>query len=217
MVKLCPLLIVVLLAGCGGNPQPEFHPMADIPIINPNDPDSIERWESSAYNFADSKITVTKLRFLHGTLGDTSPKSVKSVALHVSAAKTAGISPEQQNAIDDLILNERAIHTAIRTAVYENYTLSYPAYREGVSLGLAMFGGTDSVDDILPPVINGNELDELVEIQTIFVHSLYNGTVTIGVECLAPWDEEHGIGLQVCGEIVTRVGTAHEAYPVPRR
>jgi hypothetical protein len=86
-----------------------------------------------------------------------------------------------------------------------------------VLLGLAMYGGNDSVDDILPTVINGNELDRLVQIQTIYVHSLCNDSVTIGIECLAPWDEEHGIGVQVCGDIVTRAGTAHEAYPVPGR
>jgi hypothetical protein len=109
------------------------------------------------------------------------------------------------------------IHEAIRKAVYSYYKKTYPAWREGLTLGAAMFGGADEIDTILPRVTNGDELDSLITYDTIYVHPAKDGVSGIGVELLIPVDEENGLGLRMTGEKVVAIGTAHEAFPVPDR
>ena len=191
--------------------------MDSVPVINPDDPNSIAQWESSPYNFGNSKICVVKLRFLHGVLGDSRPKQPKSVALQVHEAKTNGIAAEQQLAIDSFIHNEPAIHSSIRDAIYEYYKQSYSAYKEGLSLGAALYGEADEIKDILPEISSGAKLDDLVQFGTVYIHPSVDGSASIGIDFDVPWDEEHGIGLRLREGLVEAIGTAHEAFPVPQR
>ena len=58
-----------------------------IPMINPEDPTSINKWESSEHNYDNAKVVVVQLRFFHGALGDSIPKEPQSVDLKVSEAR----------------------------------------------------------------------------------------------------------------------------------
>jgi hypothetical protein len=208
---------MICVLGCGAAPMPQAVPIEAFPVIDPEDPQSIARWEASRYNFADAKIQVVKSRFFHGSLGNSKPKEPKSIALQVYQAKTKGITAEQQAAMDDFIKNEEAIHAAVRSAIYEYYKKSYPAYKEGLSLGAALYGGADEIDEILPEITSGQELDDLVQFGTIYVHPLQNGSAPIGMDLVVPWDEEHGMGLRLKDGKVEAVGLGHEAFPVPAR
>lgn len=217
MKQILATLTIFSVVGCGSDLAQQGVSIDSFPVINPDDPASIAKWESSPYNFANAKISVVQLRFFHGFLGDSTPKEVKSVALQLYDAKTNDINPEQQSAIDGFIQDEAAIHSAIRHAIYEYYKESYSAYKEGVSLGAAMFGGADEIKDILPEISSGNELDDLVQFGTIYIHPPVSGSASIGIDFVVPWDEEHGIGLRLQEGQVEAIGTGHEAFPVPQR
>lgn len=210
------LLLPAITAGCVDTTQPGAS-VDSYSIINPDDPASIAKWESSSYNFADAKIHVQKLSYLHGALGDTNSKDAASVAIQVYGAKSTGISPEQALAIAGLLKNEKAVHQALCDAIYDYYKRNYPAWKMGLSMGAAMFGGADEISEILPKVKNGSELDALITFGTIYVHPVKDGACCIGFDLLIPCDEEHGIGLRIQGDKVLAIGTAHEAFPVPDR
>lgn len=216
MKPLCFALLVVTVAGCGDN-APQGGSVNSFPIIDPNNPATITKWESSVYNFADAKIDVRQLRYLHGSLGSAKPKEEASVAIQIYGAKTNGIADEQATAITNLVENERAIHQAVRSAVYEHYEQTYPAWKEGLALGAAMFGGADEIDKILPKVTKGDELDSLITFTTIYVHPPRDGESCIGLDLHIPCDEENGLGLRIQGDEIIAIGTAHEAFPVPNR
>lgn len=208
---------MICLPGCVPGAAPEAIPAESFPVIDPDDPESIARWEASRYNFADAKIQVVKSRFFHGSLGDSRPKELKSIAVQIYQAKTKGITAEQQAAMDEFVKNEEAIHAAVRSAIYESYKQSYPAYKEGMSLGAALYGGAEEIEELLPAITSGQELDDLAQFGTIYVHPPVDGTVQIGMDFIVPWDEEHGMGLRLKDGKVEAVGSGHEAFPVPSR
>jgi len=178
-------------------------------MIDPDDPDSIERWENSSYNLDAAKVVVVKSKFFHGALGNGDPGPEKSVVLLVSGAQQTGPSPAQQMAIDALVANSAEIQRLVRTAIYDYYKTVYPDYQEGI----AMYGGGDDVSEFLPAIKTGNELDAIVETATIYVHPEKEGTVSIGIEFFAPWDVEHDLGVRITDGAITDAGMAEVAYP----
>jgi hypothetical protein len=139
-------LIVVLLAalGCGGDAVYQGPAVENPVLLDPDDPESIARWESSPYNFGNCRIRVERLRHFHGALGDSSVTQPRSVALHVYEANAKGVAPEQRAAIDRLVQEESSIHAAVREAIYGYYKESYAAYKHGLSVGAALCGGAES-------------------------------------------------------------------------
>ena len=215
-------LMILFVLGCGGEAPQQVAPVNDspaeaFPIIDPEDPQSIERWEQSRYNIGNSRIHVVELRLFHGTLGDGAPREPKKVPLHVYQARTTGITPEQQAAVDRLVRDEPELHAAVREAIYRYYKNSYSVYKEALSLGAAMFGGAEEIDQILPQITAGDELDDLVQIGGIYIHPAVGGSASIGMDFEVPWDEEHGIGLRLDEGKVAEIGMGHEAFPVPER
>ena len=70
MQRILAMLMLVALIGCGGSSPQKKVPIDSFTTIDPDDPESIAMWEASTYNIDNSKITVVKLRFFHGVLGD---------------------------------------------------------------------------------------------------------------------------------------------------
>lgn len=221
MCRIAVIVMTVGIVGCSGK-IPQRVPgvdnsMSSFPVINPDDPASIEKWESSEYNVFDSKIVIVPLHLFHGKLGDSTPKPAQSVALQVCGARHAGPSSAQQAAIASLVKDEMQLHRVVRTAIYDDYKRSYPVYKEGWSIGSAIYGGGD-FSDVFPEIRAGNELDTLVQIFTIYIHpASRDSSAAIGIECSVPWDEEHDVGLRLSDGEVLEIGTAHVAYPPPQR
>ena len=80
-----------------------------------------------------------------------------------------------------------------------------------------MFGGAEDINSILPQITTGDELDNLVQLGTIYIHPPISGMASIGIDFIVPWDEEHGIGLRLQDGKVETIGTGHEAFPAARR
>ncbi len=218
MRLLLVFFVVFCFIGCTNNAQqPVVNPVPNnFPMINPDDPTSIEKWESSEHNYDNSKIVVVQLRLFQRTLGNSTPKAPKSVALEVSGARKTGPSSAQQATINSLVENETQIHSRVRKAVYDYYQESYPAYKEGWTLGAIMFGGDGDYSDILPEIKTGNELDSLIWISSIHIHPSSGDSQAMGIVYEVPWDEEHGIGILLLKGQVAKIGIAHDAFPLPQ-
>lgn len=208
-------LVTLMLLGCRSetpsppgavDPLPEMD-TDEFMIVDFDDPESIEQWESSFFNFRQSKLVVVELKFVHGFMRDTSGDPAR-VAIHVEEAVKEGVAPEQQAAIDDFVQNEEVIHGRIRDAVYQYYQEVYPAIKESLSKGWG-----DDLDDILPKVVIGNELDGLVQFDTISVHPPVQGTATMGLGFVVPWDVEPtmAMGLRLRDGEVESIGAWYEA------
>ncbi len=211
-IRLLTVVLVLAVCGCIENPQPGS-PMTNFPVIDPNDPASIARWEASQYNYGNAKIRVVQLNYLHGTLGGPTAKHPTPVALQVYEAMSDGIKPEQETAIDNLIKNEAALHELVRSAIYDYYRETYPIYRAAMG-GTGLFGGAGTLEYMLPEIKSGNELNEIVRFDNVYIHPVVDGSVAIGMDFVVPWDEEHGIGLQLVDGQVFTIGSAHEAFPI---
>ena len=205
-------ILLVLLAGCGGQPNHQTQ-MHDIPIIDPSDPLTIKTWEHSEYNFDHSKIVVHELSYFHGKLGDGALKESSAVAIEVCDALNAGITESQNSAIDELIRNEGSVMATVRNAIYQYYEEAYPDYKRGMDMGVKIWGGADQVKKMLPEIMEGDEIDGLVTIDTISIHPPIGDDVMIGIDFTVEWDEEHGMGLRMLDGEIEAIGTAHESYP----
>lgn len=174
MPRFLFFLFALFLGGCSAPPPPNLPAESDI-IPDPDDPASIARWEAGPYNVFQSKIEVVELEFFHGPLGDGKPKEPKKVAVRVFGAKKAGIQPEQEAAVRNLVKNEAELFAKAREAIYRHYQESYAAYRQGMELGAAMYGGADEIDELIPKIINGNEIDRLVHLSEVYIHEPQDG------------------------------------------
>lgn len=212
--KITGFLCVLVTFGCNGNaPNPGVkNPLANIPIIDPDQPDSIKKWEASTYNVNQSKIVVVKLKNFYGTLGDSTPGEPKSVAIEVAGALKNGPTDAQQKAIESLMNQEQEIHSTVRKAIYDEYQKVYPIYNPIYKNIM----DSANLSKILPHIQKGDELDSIIVVANIYVHeSAGNEPVSIGFEFFTPWDEEHDMGVRIQGTEVLEVGTAHVAYPIP--
>ncbi len=212
------LLIFLILMGCGGNgpnqkpaAQPGGNnPLFAIHVLNPDDPESIKKWEESPLNVFSSKIHVVKLKYFHGNLGGLKEKAEKTVALEVSGAKVNGLTDAQRKTIDHLVKNESELFDLVYKAFYKEYKKNYPIYKS------AFGGGAAGMKKLLPAIKNGNELDSIVQIYKIYIHEIpKEGLVAVGIEFSIPWDEEHDVGVRLLGSKIDEVGIAFTAYPLP--
>jgi hypothetical protein len=216
MLRLYIFMLISLVPGCTGNSTKVESTVYDIPIIDPSNLASIERWENSEYNYNGAKITVVELHYFGGAFGDTPSEDATPIALEVCGAKVTGVSAEQQSTIEQLTENEKTVHAAVRAAVYGYYKQTYSDYKSAWSTGAAMFGGGD-FSDVLPVVTKGDELDNLVQLSSIYIHPGTNGVAPIGFDFAIPWDEENGLGVLLQGETVIATGNSYEAMPVPQQ
>lgn len=216
-MRIFPLLFVlmVLLVSCDDNSSNvgSESTMAE-PEIDLSDPQSIERWESGDLNVLASKIKVSSVRYFREEMRPVGEAQGVDVPIQICGALSDGVRTEQIEALEQLLKNEEAIYQKAREGIYKFYQESYEAYKKGWSLGAAVFGGGD-FSDVLPEVVAGNELDELVRFEWIFVHSPRNGRSKIGIECSCSWDEEHGLGVLISGDEIEDVGLAEVSYPNP--
>lgn len=173
--------------------------------LDPNNPESIIAWESSVHNYGSSKIVVMESDLLHGNLGSEKPKVSKLIAIEVAGAKDPGPSPEQQVAIDFLNAHQAEVIAAARAAIYKDYADYYKDI-------IATWGPNEP--EVAPKVINGDELDSIVGIGTVYVHHTIDGVANIGISFGVPWtDDDAGVLLQ--NSEVVDVGQAYTAMPGP--
>lgn len=211
------VLFLFLITGCGNMAPPPGNPANEAFDFDLSDPEDIARWEASSYNFHQSKIKVAPLKYFHGVLGNEEPKPVKKVGIEICEAQANGITPEQQQALDYFTEHEEQIHAAVRKAVYQYYKEAYPDFKKGAELGKALYGGTERIDDIIPPIKDGTELDSIVEFTQILIHPVIEGKAPIGIELFGSWDENYGIGIRLLNCEVTDIGNAYEALPAPKQ
>ncbi|WP_299464988.1 hypothetical protein [uncultured Gimesia sp.] len=211
------LFLFLFFTGCGNMAPLPGNSVNEAFDFDLTDPDDIARWEASSYNFYHSKIKVVPLNYFHGLLGSEEAKPPQKVGIEICEAQTNGIAPEQQQALDDFIEHEKEIHAAVRKAVYQYYQEAYPAFKQGSELGKALYGGTEKIDDIIPPIKDGTELDSIVEFTQILIHPVIDGKAPIGIELFGNWDENYGIGIQLLNGEVTDISNAYGALPAPKQ
>lgn len=201
-------MFLLTVAGCrNDDPQPG-DPANDISMLDLTDPDEIAHWEASSDNIDHSKIKVVKLSYFYDALGNKKPKPPRAVAIEFSKSKLNGITPEQQQALDFFIENEREIHATVRKAIYNYYQVLYPDNKEAQEVASALYGGPKNIDDVLPPILNGTELDQIVEFASIRINSTTDGKATIGIEAFGEWDI-NGIGLRLQDGEVVEISNAY--------
>ena len=211
MPRFLILIFGLFLGGCSAPPPPNLPAESDL-VPDPDDPASIARWEAGPYNVFQSKIEVVELEFFHGSLGDGKPKKPKKVAVRVFGAKKTGIQPEQEAAIKNLVENEAELFAKAREAIYRYYEESYPVYRKGMELGAAMYGGADEIDDILPKIVSGNEIDRLVDLSEVYIHVPHDGKASVGIHCEIEWDPENGMGVRIDADGNVTAGSVDLAF-----
>lgn len=201
-------MFLLTVVGCGNDdPQPD-DPANDFSMLDLTDPDEIADWEASSDNIDHSIIKVVKLRYFYDALGNKEPKPPRSVAIEVCEAQTNGITPEQQRALDFFIENERDIHATVRKDIYNYYQDLYPDIKKAQEHASALYGGPENIDDILPPIVNGTELDQIVDFASICINSTGDGKATIGIQAFGNWDI-NGIGLRLQDGKVVEIGNAY--------
>tara|TARA_R110002167_G_scaffold238067_1_gene443188 strand:- start:6726 stop:7391 length:666 start_codon:yes stop_codon:yes gene_type:complete len=206
-------ILVITIAGCGGDVPQQEEAMDELSILELTDPDEIAAWEASDSNFFHSKIKVVELRYFYGTLGNDEPKPLRTVAIEICEAQNNGITPEQQQALDDFVKNEKAIHAAVRNAIYQDYQKWYPATKEAFQDATTINGSLENIEEELPPIVDGTELDEITDFSQILIHPVIDGKVQIGIELFGKWDQLEGIGLRIQNEQIVDIGNAYEALP----
>ncbi len=187
--------------------------MGELSMLELTDPDEIAAWEASDSNFFHSKIKVVELRYFYGTLGNDEPKPLRTVAIEICEAQNNGITPEQQQALDDFVKNEKAIHAAVRNAIYQDYQKWHPATKEGFQDAAALYGSLENIEEELPPIVDGTELDEITDFSQILIHPVIDGKVQLGVELFGKWDPLEGIGVRLQNGQIVDIGNAYEALP----
>ncbi len=206
-------MLVVTTAGCGGEVPPQEEAMDGPSMLELTDPDEIAAWEASPENYDHSKIKVVELRYFYGTLGNDEPKPLRTVAIEICEAQKNGITPEQQQALDDFVANEKAIHAVVREAIYQDYQKWYSVNKEAYQHAAALYGGLENIEEELPPIVDGTELDEITDFSQILIHPVIDGQVQIGIELFGKWDPLEGIGLRLQNGQIVDIGNAYEALP----
>lgn len=201
-------ILLLTLVGCA-NADPQLdNATNDSSMLNLTDPDEIAHWEASSDNIDHSKIKVVKLSYFYNALGNNEPKPTRAVAIEISEARLNGITLEQQQALDFFIENERDIHATVRKAIYNYYQDLYPDIKKAHEHASALYGGPANTDDIPPPILNGTELDQIVNFASIRINSTPDGKATIGIEAFGKWDI-NGIGLRLQDGEVVEIGNAY--------
>jgi hypothetical protein len=205
----------LLLVSCKDDSSSmELESTMDIPEVDVNNPHSTEKWELSEWNVFASKIKIVPLHFFYGSMA-VPESGEKQVPVEMCGALNGEISEEQLKALNEFLQKEKELYEKAREAIYDFYNKSYQDYKRGWDFGRKLFGSgdLDDLDEVLPKIMVGNELDKLVRFGKIYVHPARQGNSRIGIECSCPWDEEHGLGVLILGDEVEEVGLAEVSYP----
>lgn len=204
MSRTAPLLLICMLAGCEPDAGIPTMPL-EIPILDANDPKSIEAWEKSEYNYNSAKIVVIDASYLHGDLSAGSKPAVKRIPLEVTGARDKGIAPSQQAAIDFIMENEQAVFETVREAIYADYQKTFDIFHP-------IWGDEP---EIAPVIKTGTELDAIVTFGSYYIHHpTDDGPSNFGIQFWVPWTEDdQGVLLQKL-EVID-IGQAYSAMPGP--
>ncbi|MCD4779256.1 MAG: hypothetical protein K8S27_01725 [Candidatus Omnitrophica bacterium] len=175
---------------------------------------------SSDYNTNDSLFTVIDLRYFDKLRNPTLPNifedettysNFKSNTVVIEFFESGNnLNPEQVASLREFVINEESISSEVRKVIYKYYNSVYDDYLEGVT----MFGElTPEIEEQLPKIVNGNELDHKVHLNSIEIYPSSNGKSKIGLSFWCSWDEEHGLGVLLQGEEVIKVGILHDIAP----
>jgi hypothetical protein len=183
------------------------------PRIDPADPASIARWEASEFNALRSKIEVVNLRCFREKMTERGHSESKPVPIEICGALKSGAVGEQTTALRLFKESELDLYAKARAAVYDEYRESYGTYKRAWSMGVALYGGSNTnMQSVLPEIVKGNELDGLISFSTIYVLSPKDGASRVGIVLNCPWDEEHGMGIVIANGEVEDVGDAGVVY-----
>jgi hypothetical protein len=204
---------LTLVSACGGPPPLPVSPTASYPEIDPREPGSITRWEASAFNVSRSKIEVVGVACFRDKMTEKGHSEAKPIAIEICNALNSGITAEQRTVLERFKETESELYAKARAAVYAEYRKSYSTYKQAWSLGAGMFGGGQAdVNDVLPKIVKGDELDGLVSFGTLYVRRSKDGVVRLGIVLHCPWDEENGMGVVIANGEVERVGDTSVVY-----
>jgi hypothetical protein len=205
------IVLAMVMISCKHKKSEELMANYTVPEkIDLTDPNSIVKWEQSEWNVLKSKIKVTKLEYFGGRLKRKDEGKAILIGVQMRGALSEGILPAQEKALKELVDNEEEVHGKVREAIYKYYNQSYQDYKKGFEIAQALYGIRDYTA-LLPKVVRGDELDDIVEFQEMLVHPPKDGHSKIGIEFNCSWDEEHGLGVVVCDGEVEQAGMAEVA------
>lgn len=209
------LFLLIITAGCGGDVSPQEDVPDPLSMLKLIEPERIAAWEASDHNFYHSKIKTVELSYFYDTLGNNEPKPPHTVAVEICGAQKNGIAPEQQQALDFLIENEKEIHAAVRQAVYAYYKEVYPHMKQDLEKTIKHFGATQEVkiDEELPPIVDGTELDEITDFSHFYIHPVVDGKAQTGIEMFGKWDPLDGVGIRLQDGKIVGVSNVYDAMP----
>lgn len=214
---ICLLVVLAMIMSSCKHKKDEEH-MASYAVpdkIDLTEPNTIVKWEQSEWNVLQSKIEIVKLKYFGGHLKRKDEGQDSLIGVQMCGALSEGIRPAQKKALELLVDNEAEIHRKVREAIYNYYGQSYEVYNKAYKTAHMLYGGVD-YNEILPEIVRGDELDNLVEFQEMLVHPPKDGQSKIGIEFNCSWDEEHGLGVVVCDGEVEQTGMAEIAIlPYP--
>ena len=209
------ILLAMTMSSCKQKQNEESMSKYEGPvIIDLNDPNSITKWEQSDWNALHSKIEIVKFKHFGGHLKGKDDGQNKLIGVQMCNALPEGIL-EQKKSLEQFLANEEELHRKVRDSIYNYYAQVYKDYRKAYKIASMLYGVHD-LNEILPVIIKGDELDGLVEFQAMLVHPPKDGYSKIGIEFNCSWDEEHGLGIVICDSKVEQTGLAEVAIlPYP--
>ncbi len=182
-----------------------------------DDPSSMRAWESSAVNVYRSKIIIMNFVFLGGHFDK--PEAITAWDMKPFPVEACGwldaqSSQEQCYALEQLVVHEKAIYKQLRDALYVYYENVIPELRDALSAYITTVGVGEpgALDELLPTIRSGHELDQLVECSHIRALRPRDGMSKIGMLFDCRWDPEHGLGALISGSTVESFGASDVAY-----
>ena len=163
----------------------------------PKDMEFIEVKEK--YNFNDSVYTVLDLNYFSKLLSPSFPNLYRewstydrfkenTVVVEFVNSRRNSITKEQMIAFQQFVLNEKEIAGAVRKGIYEYYKSSYQDYFHGATL---YSGYSPDIEEWLPKIVNGNELDDKTRLSLIMIYPPQNGITKVGLSLIFPRKSGH--------------------------
>jgi hypothetical protein len=184
------------------------------------DPQALARAKALQAQILSAKVEVVQLREFPGTLSLRKMSGPVDVEVQFCGVKSDGVAETQRAAIREFVANEKTIFRSVREAIYEDYRKNYFPQRDQIrkfagitaaANGMNAADAGNDIDKFMPEIKRGDELDNLVTLQGIYVHRPVNGVAKIGIEFNCRWSAN--IGVRLAGTTIDAIGDVYEALP----
>lgn len=169
--------------------------------------------EGTTYYVADlrylSKYGVN-IQSSYSDITDFEAFSQNTVVIEFIDSEEKGPSNHQLKTLEQFLYSEEKIAIDVGKNIYSYYEDVYPDYYEGAS---SIDDDPSSIEMFLPKIVNGNELDNLIKLNSILMHPCIDNVCRVGLNFYCSWDEEHGLGILIKNNKVVQTGFADTAYP----